>query len=196
MPPCKRGLLFVLSAPSGAGKDALLKLLLSSCRGIKRCVTVTTRPPRQGEVDGVDYHFVCPEEFQRMVAAGELLEWAEVYGNLYGTPKRWVENALASGTDVILKIDVQGGLSVKRLLPEAILIFLAPPSHREQERRLRQRESENDRELQVRLAAADFEMSQMPEYDYVVVNDDLSEAAGKVACIVTAERCRVRSQRE
>ncbi|MGQ9524809.1 MAG: guanylate kinase [Armatimonadota bacterium] len=188
----KRGLLFVLSAPSGAGKDTLLRLVLRECPDLHRCVTVTTRPRRDTEVDGVDYHFVTPEEFHSLRERGDLLEWAEVFGNLYGTPRRPVEENLAAGRDVILKIDVQGGCTVKRLYPDAVLIFVAPPSIEEQEKRLRQRDSEDEDDLRRRLAAANVEMAHIPLYDYLIVNDDLGKAAGKLRCIITAERCRVR----
>jgi len=188
----KRGLLFVLSAPSGAGKDSLLRLVLRDCPDLHRCVTVTTRPRRNTEVDGVDYHFVTPEQFHSLRERGDLLEWAEVFGNLYGTPRRPVEENLAAGRDVILKIDVQGGRTVKRLYPDAVLIFVVPPSTQEQEKRLRQRDSEGETELKRRLAAASIEMAHIPLYDYLVVNDDLEKAADELRCIITAERCRVR----
>lgn len=191
----KRGLLFVLSAPSGAGKDSLLRLVLRDLPDLYRCVTVTTRPRRDTEIDGVDYHFVTPQEFHRMREAGDLLEWAEVFGNLYGTPRRPVEENLAAGRDVILKIDVQGGCTVKRLYPDAVLIFVAPPSTEEQEKRLRQRDSEDESELSRRLAAASAEMAHIPLYDYLLINDDLQKAAAQLRCIITAERCRVRLDR-
>jgi len=191
----KRGLLFVLSAPSGAGKDSLLRILLENCENLYRCVTVTTRRRRETERDGVDYHFVSLDEFKAMQARGELLEWAEVFGNLYGTPKKPVEENLSAGRDVILKIDVQGGCTVKRLYPDAVLIFVAPPDAQEQERRLRNRGSESEEDLSRRLAAAGVEMSYIPLYDYLVVNDDLNTAAEKLRCIITAERCRIRTPR-
>jgi guanylate kinase len=146
-----RGVLFVLSGPSGVGKDAVLHALLGAgatapwVGGICKCVTATTRAPRAGEVDGVDYHFWDIFSFKQQVEQDALLEWADVFGHLYGTPRRWVDDQLAEGEDVILKIDVQGGLQVKERRPDAVLIFLLPPSRAELERRLRQRYRSADR---------------------------------------------------
>ncbi|HEY3281075.1 MAG TPA: guanylate kinase [Armatimonadota bacterium] len=191
-----RGQLFVLSAPSGAGKDALLYHVLRACPDLKKCVTVTTRQQRQGEVDGVDYRFVTPQQFEDLRSADALLEWAEVFGNFYGTPRQWVLDQLAEGNTVILKIDVQGGQAVKSLYPESVLVFVAPPSVEEQERRLRERQTESEQDLSLRLSEAAREMAAMPEYDYVVVNDDLAHASDLVRCIVRAEGCRVRPPRK
>lgn len=189
-----RGQLFVLSAPSGAGKDALLYHVLRACPDVQKCVTVTTRPQRRGEVDGVDYHFVTPERFEEMRCQDELIEWAEVFGHYYGTPKQWVVDRLQEGGRVILKIDVQGGQAIKRLFPDAVLIFVVPPSAEEQERRLRERQTEDERELSLRLSESSREMASLPLYDYLVVNDDLARAADEVRCIMVAEGCRIRSR--
>lgn len=185
------GLLIVLSGPSGVGKDALLTTFLSNSSGAVKCVTATTRSPREGEVHGKDYHFVPLEEFRRMVEANEFLEYAKVHDNLYGTPRKWVEETLAAGIDVILKIDVQGGLSVKKQMPEAIMVFLAPPSLDELESRLRGRLTESEPEVTKRLLDARSELERIPEYDYLIENDTLSEAAKRLECVILAERSKI-----
>ena len=187
----KTGLLVVLSGPSGVGKDALLTSFLDTCPGAVKCVTVTTRSPREGETPGQDYHFVSLQEFRRMVEAGEFLEYAKVHDNLYGTPRKWVEDTLAAGADVILKIDVQGGLAVKKQMAKAIMVFLAPPSLDELERRLRQRLTESETEITKRLLGARKELERIPEYDYLIENSALEEAAHRLQCVVLAERSRV-----
>jgi guanylate kinase len=149
---------------------------------------VTTRRPRPGERDGIDYHFVSDEEFDRLVAAGELLEWAHVVGHRSGTPARPVEEALAAGRDVVLEIDVQGARQVRERAPQAVLIFLAPPSMEELERRLRSRGTEDEARLALRLATAKQEMAQLPLFDHVVVNDRLDEATAQVEAIIQASR--------
>jgi guanylate kinase len=145
-------------------------------------------------VDGVDYHFWEPEEFQTRAEGGALLEWAVVFGNHYGTPRVWVEERRAAGEDVILKIDVQGGLNVKEQCPEAVLIFLLPPSRAELERRLRQRLTDTEAQIAKRQADARFELSQARLYDYLVVNDNLETAVAQVGSIIAAERCRTARQ--
>jgi guanylate kinase len=149
---------------------------------------VTTRRPRPGERDGIDYHFVSDEEFDLLVAGGELLEWAHVVGHRSGTPARPVEEALAAGRDVVLEIDVQGARQVRERAPEAVLIFLAPPSMEELERRLRSRGTEDEARLALRLATAKQEMAQLPLFDHVVVNDRLNEATAQVEAIIQAPR--------
>jgi guanylate kinase len=183
--------LFVLSAPSGAGKDTLLNRVLAACPEAQRCVTFTTRAPRPGETEGVDYHFVDVATFARMRDDGLLLEWAEVYGNFYGNSRRWVEEKLSEGVSAVLRIDVQGALTIRRMFPEAVLIFVAPPSAEEQERRLRSRETESEADVQRRLAASEWEMAQLPYFDYCVVNDDLEAAVDLVRCIIKAEGARI-----
>lgn len=198
--PSGPGLLLVLSGPSGVGKDALLSRLLSGALSapwmatVRKCVTATTRAPRHGEVDGVDYHFWDRVVFQKQVEQGALLEWAEVHGNHYGTPREWVEERRAAGEDVILKIDVQGGLTVKERCPDAVLIFLLPPSVAELERRLRERRTDTEAQIQTRRRDAQFELSQARFYDYLVVNDHLEAAVARVAAIIVAERCRTTRQ--
>ncbi|MBI4216029.1 MAG: guanylate kinase [Chloroflexi bacterium] len=188
--------LFVLSGPSGVGKDALLAALRPWEQAPQVAVTATTRPQRPGEVEGVHYYFLGGAEFQRRRSQGELLEWAQVYGNFYGVPRDPVAQALARGRDVIIKADVQGAATIKGLAPAAIGIFLAPTSLVELEERLRQRRSEAPFDLELRLETARQEMERLSEFDYVVVNPQgrLGAALAQVKAIITAERCRVRPQ--
>jgi len=187
----RKGLLFVLSGPSGSGKDAVLESFLGSCPGVVKCVTATTRSPRENEEPGRDYFFLSVDEFRRGIDAGEFLEYANVHGNLYGTPRKWVEDSLATGTDVILKIDVQGGLAVKKLMPSAIAVFLAPPTFEELESRLRNRLTETEDEIAKRLSDARGEIERIPDYDYLIENETISEAANRLRCVILAERSRV-----
>jgi guanylate kinase len=175
----KKGLLFVLSGPSGVGKDTLLKELLKTDLKITKCVTYTTRSPRPGEVDGVDYKFVSLAEFEELKRNNAFLEWAEVGGNLYATPKDFVEKKLQEGEDVILKIDVQGAMRVKELFPEAILIFIAPPSLEVLGERMRKRGSPEE-EIKRRLQIASREMEMSKNYQFVLVNNDLQETLQKL----------------
>ena len=175
----KKGLLFVLSGPSGVGKDTLLRELLKTDLKISKCVTYTTRPPRPGEVDGVDYKFISLAEFEELKKNNAFLEWAEVGGNLYATPKDFVEKKLQEGEDVILKIDVQGAMRVKELFPEAILIFIAPPSLEVLGERMRKRGSPEE-EIKRRLQIASREMEMSKNYQFVLVNNDLEETLQKL----------------
>jgi guanylate kinase len=188
-----QGRLFVLSGPSGVGKDTVLERLHVILPDIKRCVTATTRTPRSNEVHGRDYLFYSFEEFRKTVEEDGFLEHARVNGNLYGTPKAWVQAERAQGHDVLLKIDVQGGLNVRRMLPEAILIFLEPPSPEDLEKRLRHRGTESEEQLILRLMDARNEMEQRDLYDYAVLNDvgDVESAAQYVRAIILAERVRI-----
>ena len=185
------GLLFVLSGPSGVGKDSLLKEFLRIAPNVRRVVTTTSRPPRNNECDGVDYWFVGVGDFRRMVEEGEFLEYAQVHGNLYGVRRKHVEEALEVGCDVILRIDVQGAATVKRWRPDAAVVFLIPPSMDELERRLRERGTESDEDITKRLLDARGELERIGEFDYVIVHDVVEEAARKLAAIVTAERCKI-----
>lgn len=187
----RKGMLFVLSGPSGVGKDAVLVEFLAKCPGVIRCVTATTRNPRQSEENGKDYHFLSLLEFRRMVDAKEFLEYAEVHGNYYGTPRKWVEDTLSEGTDVVLKIDVQGGLAVKKQMPEAIAVFLAPPNVEELERRLRSRLTESETEIAKRLLDARSELQRITDYDYLIENDSLPDAVDRLRCIALAERSKI-----
>jgi len=186
----EQGKLFVISAPSGVGKTTLCRRLLEQISGISFSISYTTRNPRQGEFDGIDYHFVTQNRFEEMVSADAFLEWARVYGNFYGTSKSEVLSRLEMGEDVLLDIDVQGARQVRRLFPEAILIFLLPPSWSLLEARLRDRGSEDSSRLKLRMANAKSELEAMHEYDFVVINDDLSKATEDLKSIVIAHRCR------
>jgi len=191
-----RGKIFVLSGPSGAGKDAVLGPLFAAgtCPPrLRRCITATTRAPRAGEVDGVDYFFLAPEEFRKRVGEGFFLEHASYAGRSYGTPRWWVDKECEDGNDVLLKIDVQGALQVREAAPDAVLVFIAPPSLAELERRLRGRDPGADpADLARRLAIAREELALAPRYDYLVVNEALERAVEDLRSIVLAERCRTR----
>ena len=186
----EQGKLFVISAPSGVGKTTLCRRLLERISGISFSVSYTTRNPRQGEFDGIDYHFVTQDRFEEMVSADAFLEWARVYGNFYGTSKSEVLSRLGLGEDVLLDIDVQGARQVRRLFPEAILIFLLPPSWSVLEARLKGRGSEDSSRLKLRMANAKSEMEAVHEYDFAVINDDLSRATEDLKSIVIAQRCK------
>ncbi len=192
--PPRAGILFVLSGPSGVGKDTVINRLKERGLPLHFAITVTTRPKRADEVHGVNYYFSTVADFERMCAAGELLEWAVVHGNYYGTPREQIRQALAAGKDVLLKVDVQGAASVRRNVPGAVLIFLAPPSMTELVERLESRGTESAGELRLRIRNADHEMADLPHYDYVVVNyrERLDETVDKVQAIITAEGCRVK----
>ncbi len=186
-------LLLVLSGPSGVGKDLLLSRLREAGRPYHFTVTVTTRAKRNGEHDGMDYHFISARQFESMIANEELLEWANVFGNYYGVPKSQVMDAMARGQDVILKIDVQGAATVRSLVPDALFIFLAPPSGEELERRLRGRNTESDDALITRIEQARHELQEAEKFDYTVVHhtDATDEAALEIEDIIRRERHRV-----
>ncbi len=188
-----RPLLIVISGPSGVGKDALLNRMKQLKSPLEYIVTVTTRPRRRTEIEGTDYHFVTRPEFESMIANGELLEWANVYGNWYGVPKVAVREALELGRDVMVKVDIQGAVSIKRIAPQAVFIFLIPPSLEELVFRLKQRHTESPDNLALRIAKATDEMKAAPRFDYVVVNerDKLDCAVDKIKAIITAEKCRL-----
>jgi guanylate kinase len=189
-----RGLLFVLSGPSGVGKDKLIERLFTCALNLRLVVTATTRAPRPGEVDGIAYHFLDRSTFDSRKARGEFVEWAEYVGNCYGTPISSLRLAMQDDHDAVLKIDVQGAAQVKRRLPDAVLVFLAPPSMLDLENRLRKRADTDSTELARRIARAEEEMQQLPEYDYSIVNhnDRIDDAVEQFSAIITAERCRVR----
>ncbi|HBT97084.1 MAG TPA: guanylate kinase [Desulfobulbaceae bacterium] len=188
-----KGLAFVVSAPSGAGKGTVLAEVLAEVPGLTLSVSHTTRAPRPGEVDGISYHFCTRGQFQTLVRHGDFLEWAEVHGNMYGTSRLSVEKLLAEGLDVILEIDVQGAEQVlRRMNPPPVTIFLIPPSLAEMERRLRARATEAENVLALRLVNAAAEMRTMSDYEYLVVNDRLDEAVRQVVAIIYAERAKKR----
>jgi len=186
-----QGLAIVLSGPSGVGKDTLLSHFLDRCPSCIRLVTVTTRPKRETEIDGEDYVFVSQSEFDGMRDQGKLLESADVYGYSYGSPREFVERKRREHWDVVLKVDVQGGMSVKAAMPDAIMVFLAAPSYEELERRLRNRRTETPEQLERRLATARAEMEYIPHYDYLIVNNTPDQACGELRAIVIAEHARI-----
>ena len=190
-------LLVVLSGPSGVGKDTILMRMRDIGFPFHFVVTATSRAQRPGERDGYDYHFVSKDRFEEMISRGELLEWAEVYGHYKGIPKREVGQALQSGRDVILRIDVQGAATIKRLAPEAVFIFLAPGSFDELRNRLQWRRTESPDQMEQRLAMARREMDALDMFDYVVINreDHLDDAVGQIRNIMSAEKQRVRPRR-
>ena len=187
------GKLFILSGPSGAGKGTICKELLAqtSRDDVQLSVSMTTRNPRTGETDGVSYYFVSKEEFLHRIEAGGLLEYAEVYGNYYGTPKQPVVEKLAAGIDVILEIDMQGALKVKENYPDGVFIFILPPSMTELRKRLTGRGTETPEAIEMRLGETLKELSYIDKYDYCVVNGQLEEAVNRVKSILTAEHSRV-----
>ena len=191
-PPAKP-LLIVLSGLSGVGKDAVLSGLRRSVYPLEFIVTVTTRTHRPNENDGVHYHFVSGTEFQEMIDGNQLLEWASVYGNRYGVPAEPVRQALKNGKDVVIKVDVQGADTIKKIVPQAVFIFLATLSMEDLAQRLKQRHTETPSDLELRLKTAGEEMKKLPLFDYLVVNrqGELDRAVADIEAIITAEKCRV-----
>lgn len=195
LPQAERGTLIVLSAPSGAGKSSLAERVLKRVADLRFSISYTTREPRGAEQDGADYHFISENEFSAMRERDEFLECAEVHGNLYGTHQKPVEELLAQGLDVMLDIDVQGAEQVRWRVPEAILIFILPPSADVLENRLRARNLDAPDDIQRRLRNAAIEVQLYERFDYVVLNDDLDRALDQLEAIIIAERCRPDRQR-
>jgi guanylate kinase len=195
-PSCGRASILVISAPSGSGKSTLVRRLIASLPDLAFSVSHTTRPRREGEKEGRDYFFVTRKRFERMVAARDFIEWAEVHGHLYGTSKGQIDKALEAGRDILLDIDVQGHQQVRKRFPEALSVFVMPPSFRELKRRLAKRHSDSPQVIERRLAAARQEISHWPDYDYLVVNDRLSLATQALRAIVRAGRFRRQNQAE
>lgn len=189
-----KGQLIVLSGPSGVGKSTLISELLGQRQDIYFSVSFTTRLPRVGEADGVNYNFVVREEFERMIGASELLEYAEYVGNYYGTSLKIIENKLAAGVDVLLDIEVQGAAKVRAKCPEAILIFIIPPSFEELSRRLHKRNTDGEDVIAGRLQKAREEYKEIQYYDYLVVNDSVSNAASEIFSILQSEDCRTKNR--
>ncbi len=186
-------LVIVLSGPSGVGKDAILSRLKATEKQVRFITTLTTRARRPKEIDGVDYTFVSKETFEDLLKNNELLESANVYGNWYGVPKHPVRDALKLGQDVIVKVDVQGAATIKKIVPGAVFIFLVPPSLKELENRLRRRYTEKPHELEIRLRTAPDELKEVSKFDYAVLNDNdkIDHAIDKIKAIITAEKCKV-----
>lgn len=193
-PPPATGILFIFSAPSGAGKDTVIQALKDQGFRLHYALTCTTRQRRSNEVEGIHYYFLTMDDFLRLRDEGELLEWAHVHGNFYGVPREPVRRALQRGEDVLLKIDVQGARTVKSLLPDAVLIFLQPPSAEESISRMRRRGTETEAELEQRIRNLKMELESLSNYDYVVPNPHgmVHCAVDKVKAIILAERCRVK----
>ncbi len=188
------GDLFIISAPSGAGKTSLVKSLLQSDLGLNLSISHTTRSPRSSEVDGEDYHFVSRETFQRMLNNGEFLESAEVYGNFYGTSEKWIHEKISAGQDIVLEIDCQGAKQVQRIFTRSIGIFILPPSLEALAIRLNSRGQDDPEVIQKRLTAAREEVSHIHDFDYIVINNQLEYALHELVCIIKAERLRKHRQ--
>jgi guanylate kinase len=183
-----RGNLFVVVAPSGAGKTSLVTALLAREPNIRLSISFTTRKPREGEVDGREYHFIDRAEFERMIAAGDFLEHAEVYGNYYGTSRRWIEEQIAGDHDVLLEIDWQGAEQVRKLIPGVVGIFILPPSFEELRRRLKARGKDPSEAIERRMASAREEISHVLEFEYIIVNERFEAALSDLISVVHATR--------
>ena len=190
------GTLFVVSSPSGGGKGTLIRRVLQLVPDLSYSVSYTTRPPRNGEMEGRDYFFINREVFEQMVSANEFLEWACVHGNLYGTARRQVATETTSGVDIVLEVDVQGAESIRKLMLDAVSIFILPPSYEILKERLIARGTDTPEELEVRLRNAPEELRQFSCFDYVIINDDADRAATQLAAIVHAERARCERKEE
>jgi len=189
------GHLYIVSAPSGAGKTTLVERLVEQVPGLRMSRSYTSRPARPGETDGVDYNFVSRQVFEEMIAAGDFLEWADVFGNLYGTCASDTERLLADGSDVVLVIDVQGARQVRKLRPGATTIFVMPPSYPILEQRLRGRSKDSESAIVKRLQVARAEVASFTEYDFIVINDELTSAVDRLRGIVLAGRCELSCMR-
>ncbi len=187
----KKGLILVISAPSGVGKTTLCKRLLQVSSSFISSVSFTTRRPRRNEIEGVDYYFVSQKEFQKMIEKRRFIEWTEVHGRLYGTSANLLDQAIKEEKDVLLEVDVKGGAKIKKNYPQAVLIFLLPPSWQELGKRLTNRKTEDKEKVAQRIKRAKREIEYAPHYDYFIVNDDINRALEDLLAIIQAERCRM-----
>jgi len=187
----KQGILIVLSGPSGAGKGTICQELLRSYPELNYSISATTRAPREGEQNGVNYWFTSHEEFQKLIKNDQLLEWAEVYGNFYGTPCHQIAALLNCGKDVVLEIDTQGATQIKKKFPQGVCIYIAPPSLDELAKRIHKRGTDSLENIKTRLSSANVELKYVYNYDYVVVNDEVPSATKKIGAIIIAEKCQV-----
>jgi guanylate kinase len=186
----KKGIMIIISAPSGAGKSTLIKRLFKRMKNLRFSISCTTRPPRPGERDGREYFFITKEEFRKKIRRGEFAEWAKVHTSYYGTPKSCVKEVMDSGKDILLDIDVQGALNLHRTYPEAPMIFIAPPSFAELERRIRHRNKDSEASIRVRLKNARHEMEYAGRYDHYVVNDSIPAAVRELEAIIKSEHVK------
>ena len=181
---------FILSAPSGAGKSSLIELLLNQSPSLCFSVSHTTRPPRAGETDGIEYYFISKEEFEEMIAGRKFLEWAEVHGYFYGTSRAMLDRAEKEGKDLLLDVDVQGAAKIKEQIPDAVTIFILPPSFEVLRERLVRRQKDTDRQIAKRIENARSEIEHYVEYDYIIVNRDLASAFESLVSIIRSQQCR------
>jgi guanylate kinase len=189
-----RGILFVVSSPSGGGKGTLIRRVLNKGMNLSYSVSFTTRTPRSGEVNGREYFFVTTQEFERMVAADEFLEWAHVHGKLYGTSRSQVAREISEGRDIVLEVDVQGAASIRKLMPDSVSVFILPPSPEVLRQRLLDRGTDSPEELDLRLRNAPTELEEYEAFQYLIINDDADRAADQLTAIVQAERARLHRQ--
>lgn len=187
----KKSLIVVISAPSGAGKTTLCKRLLQNSPSFTCSVSFTTRHPRKNEIEGVDYYFVSPTEFQKMIEDRKFVEWAKVHEQLYGTSANLLNKAIEAEKDAVLEVDVKGGTQIKKNYPQAVLIFLLPPSWQELEKRLKSRRTEDYERVKERIIQAKKEIEYAPYYDYLIINNDINRALDDLTAIIRAERCRM-----
>lgn len=192
----EKGILIVLSGPSGAGKGTLCDILLKRIKNLYLSISVTTRVPRDNEKDGVDYLFTNKKDFVEKIKNNEFIEWAKVHNNYYGTPKNYVDKLLQKGKDVILEIDTQGAAQIRQKYPDGVFIFIMPPGIEELKKRIIKRGSETKESFNIRIRNAQKELKESQKYDYIVINDDLKEAVSNLKSIITAERCKVSRNRK
>lgn len=190
-----RGMLFIVSGPAGAGKGTICNTLKQLVPGIHLSISATTRSPRRSEQNGIDYVFVSRDQFEKMIADNELLEWAEICGNFYGTPRALIDQLLTGGQDVLLEIDVQGAAQIKEMYPDAIMVFVMAPSLSELEQRLQNRGSDSAETIQNRIALANRELQHVHDYDYLLINSVIQTAVEDLKAIIQAEGCRVSRQK-